>query len=60
MGLVVKAKPRLHYSWERPGNPLYRRLGELQRWSVLKGAENLAPSGLNPRTVQAVASRYTD
>jgi len=27
---------------------------------VWTGAENLAPSGLDPRTVQPVASRYTD
>jgi len=27
---------------------------------VWKGAENLAPPGFDPRTVQPVASRYTD
>ena len=29
-------------------------------WLVWTGAENLAPLGLDPRTVQPVASRYTD
>jgi hypothetical protein len=28
--------------------------------SVWTGAENLAPPGFDPRTVQPVASRYTD
>ena len=38
--------------------PLYRRLGGPQ---VRSGqAENLAPSGFDPRTVQPVVSRYTD
>ena len=27
---------------------------------VWKGAENLAPQGFDPRTIQPVASRYTD
>ena len=27
---------------------------------VWTGAENLAPSGFDPRTVQPIASRYTD
>ena len=27
---------------------------------VWRGAENLAPPGFDPRTVQPVASRYTD
>jgi hypothetical protein len=33
------------------------------RWAsgtVWTGAENLAPPGFDPRTVQSVASRYTD
>jgi hypothetical protein len=33
------------------------------RWApepVLIGAENLAPPGFDPRTLQPVASRYTD
>ena len=40
--------------------PLYRRLGCPQGRSKT-GAENLAPPpGFDPRTVQPVASRYTD
>ena len=38
--------------------PLYRRLGGPQGWSGR--AENLAPPGFDPRTVQPVVSRYTD
>ena len=29
-------------------------------WPVWTGAENFAPPGFDPRTVQPVASRYTD
>jgi len=36
--------------------PLYRRLGG----PIWTGAENLAPPGFDPRTVQPVASHYTD
>ena len=39
--------------------PLYRRLGRPQG-PVWKVAENLAPPGFDPPTVQPVASRYTD
>jgi hypothetical protein len=35
--------------------PFYRRLGGTQCW---KFAENLAPLGFVPRTVQSIASRY--
>ena len=35
--------------------PLYRRLGRPQGWSGR--AENLAPPGFNPWTVQPVVSR---
>ena len=38
--------------------PLRRRLGGLQGRS--EGAENLAPPGFDRRTVQTLASRYTD
>ena len=38
--------------------PLYRRLGGPQGRSGQ--AENLAPPGFDPRTVQPVVSRYTD
>ena len=39
--------------------PLYRRLGGPLE-PVWTGAENLAAPGFDPRTVQPVASRYTD
>ena len=38
--------------------PLYRRLGGPQGRSGR--AENVAPPGFDPRTVQSVGSRYTD
>ena len=38
--------------------PLYRRLGVPQGRSGQ--AENLAPPGLDPQTVQPVVSRYTN
>jgi hypothetical protein len=39
--------------------PLYRRLGGLR--AGLDGAQNFAsPPGFDPRTVQPVASHYTD
>ena len=38
--------------------PLYRRLGGPQGRSGRP--ENLAPLGFDPRTVQAIISRYTD
>jgi hypothetical protein len=38
--------------------PLYWRLGALE--PVWTGAENLAPPGFDPRTVQCVASRCRD
>ena len=38
--------------------PFYRRLGRPQGRSGR--AENLVPSGIRPRTVQLVVSRYTD
>jgi len=39
--------------------PLYRRLGATQSRSG-RMANILPPLGFNPRTVQLVASRYTD
>ena len=39
--------------------PLYRRLGESQGRSE-RLRKNLSPPGFDPRTVQSVASRYTD
>jgi hypothetical protein len=40
-------------------NLLYRRLGELQGWSGRVRKISLPP-GFDPRTVQPVASPYTD
>jgi len=39
--------------------PLYRRLGGTQGWSGRVRKISLPP-GFDPRTVQPVASRYTD
>jgi len=55
---VQRHAPAAHYPHERPGT-LYRRLDEPQGrsgqvWKISP------PSGLNPRTVHPVASRYTD
>ena len=58
MGVGVSPKPGPPLP---PGNtryPLYRRLGEPQDRSGR--AENLVPAGIRSRTVQPVASRYTD
>ena len=58
---------RVEWSAARPGRtlrpgktryPLYRRLGGPQDRSGR--AENLAPPGFDPRTVQPAVSRYTD
>ena len=58
---------RGEWSAARPGRilppgknryPLFRRLGGPQGRSGR--AENLAPPGFDPRTVQPVVSRYTD
>ena len=46
------------YPRERPG-PIVQEAG----WAsgpVWTGAENLAPPGFDPRTIQPVGSRYTD
>ena len=40
--------------------PLYRRLGEPQVRSVMVRRISSPPQGLDPRTVEPVASRYTD
>ena len=46
-------------SWKKTRYPLYRRLGGLQgRSEVVR--KILPPPGFDPRTVQAVTSRYTD
>ena len=56
---VVQAKPWPLYAWEGDPVPIVqeavRALGLINT-----GVRNLAPSGLEPRTVQNVASRYAD
>jgi hypothetical protein len=59
MGWVVNATPRRFTPRKDPVS-----IVQEARWAagpVWTGAENLAPPlGLDPRTVQPVASRYTD
>jgi hypothetical protein len=59
MGWVVNATPRPLYPRERDPVPIVQEAG-LAAGPVRTGAENLAPPGFDPRTVQLVASRYTD
>jgi hypothetical protein len=59
MGLVVNAKPRPLYPQERPcthciGGRMALRAGPD------RGGKSLPPPGFNPRTLQALAKRYTD
>jgi len=58
MGWVVNATPRPLYPRERPGT--YWAEDWWAPEQVWTGAENLAPPAFDPRTVQPVASRYTD
>jgi len=53
-GWVVSSTPRPYLTPGKIRYPLYRRLGGPQGRSGR--AENLAPSGLDPRTVQPVVS----
>ena len=52
------ARPRHTLPPGKTRYPLYRRLGGPQGRS--ERAENLAPPGFDPRTVQHVVSRYTN
>ena len=55
----VNATPQPLYPRERDPVPIVQEAG----WApgpVWTGAENLASTGLDPRTAQPVASRYTD
>ena len=52
------ARPGRILPLEKTRYTLYRRLGGPQSRSGR--AENLAPPGFDPRTVQPVVSRYTD
>jgi len=56
---MVKVTPRLLYPRGMTRYPLYRRLGESQGQSG-RVRRISPPSGFDPRTVQPVASRYTD
>ena len=56
---VVNATPRSLYPWGKTRYPLYRGLGGPQGRSG-QVRKISPPSGVNPRTVQPVASRYTD
>ena len=56
---MVNATPRSLYSPERDSVPIVQEAG----WApgpVWTGAENLVSTGIRSRTVQPVASRYTD
>ena len=58
-GWVVNLTPRRLYSRERDPVPTTQEAG----WAagpVWTGAENLASTGIQPRTVQSEAGRYTD
>jgi len=57
-GWVVSSTTRPHITSGKTWYPFYRRLGGPQGRSG--GAENLVPTGIRSRTVQAVVSRYAD
>ena len=62
MGWVVNTTPRPLYPRKRPGTHCIggwvgSRAGLDVFWT---GAENIALPGFDPRTLQPVASRYTD
>jgi hypothetical protein len=58
MGWVVNATPRPFYPRERGGTPCIG--GWVSPRTGLDGCENVVPPRIDPRTVQPVASRYTD
>jgi len=58
-GCEVSVTPRPLFTPGKDPVPIVQKAG----WApgpVWTGAENLAPPGFDPRTVQPVASRYTD
>ena len=57
-GWVVNASPRPLYTREWPGT--HCTGGWVDPRAGLEGAENLAPTGFDPRTVQPVSIPYTD
>ena len=58
-GRGVSVTPRPLFTRGKDGYPLYRRLGGPQGWSG-QVRKISPPPGFDPRTVQPVASRYTD
>jgi hypothetical protein len=59
MGWVVNTTPGPPYPRKRDPIPIYRRLGGPQDRS--EQVQKISPApGFDPRTVQPVASRYTD
>jgi len=59
MGWVVKATLRPLYPGKETRYPFYRRLVGTQGRSG-RVQKTSPPPGYNPRTVQPIASRYTD
>jgi len=58
MEWVINATPQPLYLQERPGTHCIE--AGCAPGSVWTGVENLAPTGILSRTIQSVASRYTD
>ena len=58
MGWVVNTTPRLLYARERPGTHCVG--GWVGPGLVWTAVENLTPPEFDPRTVQPVASPYTN
>ena len=59
MWWVVNATPRPLYPWERPGTHCIESWVDPRAGLDEYGKSRPSP-GFNPRTVQPVASRYTD
>jgi hypothetical protein len=59
MGVCGQRHAPANLPRERPGTPLYRRLGGAQSRSG-RVRKISPPPGFDPRTFQPVASRYTD
>ena len=57
-GWVVSSTPRPHFTPGKDPVPILQRLGGPQGRSGR--AESLIPTGIRSRTVQPIASRYTD
>ena len=60
MGWVVNATPRPLYRWERDAVPTAQEAGWGPRTDLVGCGKSRPPTGIDPRTVQHVASRYTD